>query len=423
MHLNLSHDTLICNGKIKITGSKSETNRLLFLQSLFPNFKIQNKSNSDDSSIMQAALKSTSDFIDINHAGTAMRFLTSYFSQLEGREVILTGSERMQQRPIKILVDALRSLGASIEYEKKQGYPPLRIKGKKLDGGTISLPADISSQYISSLIMLGAVLKAGIELNLKGTITSMPYINMTLDLLKRLGIETEFKGHRILVKNTSKSKNIIQVVESDWSSASYFFSIAALSDKAKIYLSNYKSNSLQGDSILRIIYKQLGVNSYFEGNNLILEKENISSPKSIKWDLSNAPDIAQTIAVSCYGLGVACDLEGLHTLKIKETDRLVALDTELSKLGAKISLVALDTELSKLGAKISVTDKSLHLASDQDFQKGITISTYNDHRMAMAFAPLALKIPLSVKKAEVVSKSYPSFWEDLNSLDFKIDKI
>ena len=407
MHLNLSHDTLICNGKIKITGSKSETNRLLFLQSLFPNFKIQNKSNSDDSSIMQAALKSTSDFIDINHAGTAMRFLTSYFSQLEGREVILTGSERMQQRPIKILVDALRSLGASIEYEKKQGYPPLRIKGKKLDGGTISLPADISSQYISSLIMLGAVLKAGIELNLKGTITSMPYINMTLDLLKRLGIKTEFKGHRILVKNTSKSKNTIQVVESDWSSASYFFSIAALSDKAKIYLSNYKSNSLQGDSILRIIYKQLGVNSYFEGNNLILEKENISSPKSIKWDLSNAPDIAQTIAVSCYGLGVACDLEGLHTLKIKETDRLVALDTELSKLGAKIS----------------VTNKSLHLASDQDFQKGITISTYNDHRMAMAFAPLALKIPLSVKKAEVVSKSYPSFWDDLNSLNFKIDKI
>ena len=407
MHLNLSHDTLICNGKIKITGSKSETNRLLFLQSLFPNFKIQNKSNSEDSSVMQAALKSTSDSIDINHAGTAMRFLTSYFSQLEGREVILTGSKRMQQRPIKILVDALKSLGASIEYEKKQGYPPLKIKGKKLDGGSISLPANISSQYISSLIMLGPILKAGIELNLKGTITSMPYINMTLDLLKRLGIKTEFKGHRILVKNTSKSKNTIQVVESDWSSASYFFSIVALSDKAKIYLSNYKSNSLQGDSILRIIYKQLGVNSYFEGNNLILEKEKISSLKSIKWDLSNAPDIAQTIAVSCYGLGVACDLEGLHTLKIKETDRLVALDTELSKLGAKIS----------------VTDKSLHLSSDQDFQKGINISTYNDHRMAMAFAPLALKIPLSVEKAEVVSKSYPSFWEDLNSLNFKIDKI
>lgn len=407
MHLNLSHDTLICNGKIKITGSKSETNRLLFLQSLFPNFKIQNKSNSDDSSVMQAALKSTSDFIDINHAGTAMRFLTSYFSQLEGREVILTGSERMQQRPIKILVDALRSLGASIEYEKKQGYPPLRIKGKKLVGGKISLPANISSQYISSLIMLGPILKAGIELNLEGTITSMPYINMTLELLKRLGIKTEFKGHRIIVKNISKPKKIIQVVESDWSSASYFFSIAALSDKAKIYLSNYKSDSLQGDSILRMIYKQLGVNSHFEKNNLILKKENISLPKSIKWDLSKAPDIAQTIAVSCYGLGVSCDLEGLHTLKIKETDRLVAMDKELSKLGAKIS----------------VTDKSLHLSSDQNFRKGITISTYNDHRMAMAFAPLALKIPLSVKEAEVVSKSYPSFWDDLNSLNFKIGKI
>jgi 3-phosphoshikimate 1-carboxyvinyltransferase len=407
MHLNLSHDTLICNGKIKITGSKSETNRLLFLQSLFPDFKIQNKSNSDDSFVMQAALKSTSDFIDINHAGTAMRFLTSYFSQLEGREVILTGSQRMQQRPIKILVDALRSLGASIEYDKKQGYPPLRIKGKKLDGGTISLPADISSQYISSLIMLGPVLKVGIELNLEGTITSMPYINMTLGLLKRLGIKTEFKGQRILVKYTPKVKNTIQVVESDWSSASYFFSIAALSDKAKIYLSNYKSNSLQGDSILRIIYKQLGVNSHFEGNNLILKKENILLPKSIKWDLSNAPDIAQTIAVSCYGLGVGCDLEGLHTLKIKETDRLVALYVELAKLGAKIL----------------VTDNSLHLSSDQDFRKGITISTYNDHRMAMAFAPLALKIPLYIEDADVVSKSYPSFWEDLNSLNFKIDKI
>ena len=406
-NIRLTHASQILEGNCQITGSKSESNRLLILQTLFPSLILDNLSNSDDTQAMQRGLASKDQTIDIGHAGTTMRFLTSYFSQLEGREVILTGSERMQQRPIKILVDALRSLGASIEYEKKQGYPPLRIKGKKLDGGTISLPADISSQYISYLIMVGAVLKAGIELNLKGTITSMPYINMTLDLLKRLGIETEFKGHRILVKNTSKSKNIIQVVESDWSSASYFFSIAALSDKAKIYLSNYKSNSLQGDSILRIIYKQLGVNSYFEGNNLILEKENISSPKSIKWDLSNAPDIAQTIAVSCYGLGVACDLEGLHTLKIKETDRLVALDTELSKLGAKIS----------------VTDKSLHLASDQDFQKGITISTYNDHRMAMAFAPLALKIPLSVKKAEVVSKSYPSFWEDLNSLDFKIDKI
>ncbi len=407
MHLNLSHETRIFNGKIKITGSKSETNRLLILQALYQNLKIENKSDSDDSSVMEAALKSTSDFIDIHHAGTAMRFLTAYFSQLEGREVTLTGSSRMQERPIKILVDALSSLGANIEYEKEKGYPPLRIKGKKLEGGSLSLPADISSQYISALMMLGPVLKQGIELNLLGKITSTPYIKMTLDLLSSFGVKTEFKGQRIVVKKTLKLKNTIQIVESDWSSASYFFSIAVLADQAKIYLNSYKSNSLQGDSILRVIYKELGINSHFEGDNLILSKKNISLPEMIKWNLSNSPDIAQTIAVSCYGLGIGCDLEGLNTLKIKETDRLLALEKELSKLGAKIS----------------VTDKSLHLSPGKDFRNGMTVSTYNDHRMAMAFAPLAIKIPLCIKEAEVVSKSYPRFWKDLNSLDFKIDYI
>ena len=407
MNLKLSHETRTCNGKIKITGSKSETNRLLLLQALFQDFKIENKSNSDDSLVMQAALKSTSNCIDVNHAGTAMRFLTAYFSQLEGRDVVLTGSSRMQERPIKILVDALRSIGASIKYEKKQGYPPLRIKGKKLTGGIISLPADISSQYISALLMLGSVLESGVRLNLVGRITSIPYINMTLNLLKSLGVKTEFKGQSISVENTIIPKTIIQRIESDWSSASYFFSIAALADQAKIYLSSYKSKSLQGDAILRIIYKELGVSSYFEGNNLILTKENVSLPESIKWDLSNSPDIAQTIAVSCYGLGIGCDLEGLHTLKIKETDRLVALDTELSKLGAKIS----------------VTDKSLHLSPGQNFRKGLSIPTYKDHRMAMAFAPLALKASLSIEDAGVVSKSYPGFWDDLNKLNFKIVRI
>ena len=407
MDLNLSHETQICNGEVKITGSKSETNRLLLLKALFKNFKIENKSNSDDSFVMESALNSTSDLIDIQHAGTAMRFLTAYFSQLEGREVVLTGSSRMQQRPIKILVEALKSLGANIEYEKEKGYPPLRIKGKKLNGGSINLPADISSQYISSLIMVGSVLDGGIEINLVGKVTSVPYVNMTLDLLTNLGIESDFKGQRIIVKNSNQIKNSIQIVESDWSSASYFFSIAALADQALIYLKSYKKNSLQGDSVLRSIYKNLGVNSRFEGNNLILKKEKVSLTKRIKWDLSNTPDIAQTIAVTCYGLGIGCDLEGLHTLKIKETDRLTALYNELSLLGAKIS----------------ITDKSLHLAPGKKFKKGITISTYDDHRMAMAFAPLAIKISLSIKKAEVVSKSYPDFWKDLNSLNFKIANI
>ena len=407
MDLNISHETQICNGKVKITGSKSETNRLLLLKAFFKNFKIENKSNSDDSLVMESALNSTSDLIDIQHAGTAMRFLTAYFSQLEGREVVLTGSSRMQQRPIKILVEALKSLGANIEYEKEKGYPPLRIKGKKLYGGSISLPADISSQYISSLIMLGSVLDEGIEINLVGKVTSLPYVNMTLDLLTNLGVESIFKGQRIIVKNSNQIKNSVQIVESDWSSASYFFSIAALADQAHIYLKSYKKNSLQGDSVLRSIYKDLVVNSRFEGNNLILTKEKDLLNKRIKWDLSNSPDIAQTIAVSCYGLGIGCDLEGLHTLKIKETDRLTALYNELSLLGAKIS----------------VTDKSLHLAAGQNFKKGITISTYDDHRMAMAFAPLAIKISLSIKKAEVVSKSYPDFWKDLNNLNFKIANI
>jgi 3-phosphoshikimate 1-carboxyvinyltransferase len=407
MDLNISHETQICNGKVKITGSKSETNRLLLLKALFNNFKIENKSNSDDSFVMESALNSSSDLIDVQHAGTAMRFLTAYFSQLEGREVVLTGSSRMQQRPIKILVEALKSLGANIEYEKEKGYPPLRIKGKKLYSGSISLPADISSQYISSLIMLGSVLDGGIEINLVGKVTSVPYINMTLDLMTNLGIESDFKGQRIIVKSSNQIKNSIQIVESDWSSASYFFSIAALADQAHIYLKSYKKNSLQGDSVLRSIYKDLGVNSRFEGNNLILTKEKVPLNKRIKWDLSNSPDIAQTIAVSCYGLGIGCDLEGLHTLKIKETDRLTALYNELSLLGANIS----------------VTDKSLHLSAGQNFKKGITISTYDDHRMAMAFAPLAIKISLSIKKAEVVSKSYPDFWKDLNSLNFKIANI
>ncbi|OUW34271.1 MAG: 3-phosphoshikimate 1-carboxyvinyltransferase [Flavobacteriaceae bacterium TMED179] len=407
MNLKVSQKNRICNGKINITGSKSETNRLLLLQAFYRNFKIRNKSNSDDSSVMQNALKSDSDFIDIQHAGTAMRFLTAYYSQLEGREIVLTGSSRMQERPIKILVDALRSIGACIDYIKKEGYPPLRIKGAKLNGGSLSLPADVSSQYISALLMLGSVLKSGIELNLTGKITSIPYINMTLKLLANFGVKTEFKNQCISVKENTKLNSVDQVVESDWSSASYFFSIASLADKAKIHLTSFKTNSLQGDAILRIIYKELGVNSYFEKDNLILRKENTSLPEKIQWDLSDSPDIAQTIVVTCYGLGVGCDLDGLHTLKIKETDRLVALDLELSKLGAKIS----------------VTDKSLHLSPGNNFRKDVSISTYNDHRMAMAFAPLALKTPIGIDEAQVVSKSYPSFWKDLKMLNFKMELI
>ena len=353
---------------------------------------------------MQEALESTSEVVDVHHAGTAMRFLTAYFSHLEGHEVVLTGSTRMQERPIKLLVDALRSIGALIVYEKAEGFPPIRIKGKKLLGGAISLPADISSQYISALILLGPDLEKGLKLNLVGKITSIPYIKMTLTLLNNLGITTSFKDQLIWVGSAKKIKRINQVVESDWSSASYFFSIVALAKKAKISLTSFKKSSLQGDVVLLDIYEQLGVSSRFEEDTLYLKKENKPLPNSIQLDLTKTPDIAQTIAVSCYGLGVGCDLVGLHTLKIKETDRLEALQVELTKLGATIK----------------VTNESLHLSPDTNFIENCSISTYNDHRMAMAFAPLALKIPLKIEDSSVVSKSYPDFWNDLRKLNFEI---
>ncbi len=405
MTVSLSHPSVKCNGKLRITGSKSETNRLLLLQALFSGLSIENTSESDDSEVMQAALKDKTDVIDVHHAGTAMRFLTAYFAHLEGREVVLTGSQRMQERPIKILVEALRSIGASITYEKEEGYPPIIIKGKKLTGGTVTLPADISSQYISALLLIGPVLENGIQLDLVGKITSIPYINMTLSLLNNIGVQTEFKGQSIRVAPQKKPRLTTQIVESDWSSASYYFSIVALSDESEIHLTSYKKNSLQGDRVLREIYSKLGVSSSIEGQTLILKKEKVDLPNVLEWDLSKAPDIAQTIAVSCYGLGVGCKLRGLHTLKIKETDRLQALYNELTKLGAQVK----------------VTDKSLELAAGLNFVADCSLPTYNDHRMAMAFAPLALKVPLIIENAEVVSKSYPTFWKDLEQINFKIN--
>ena len=405
MDIKIAHPNGHCEGSINITGSKSETNRLLLLQALFKGFELKNTSNSDDSKVMQKALQTSSDRIDIHHAGTAMRFLTAYFSHIQGRSVVLTGSSRMQERPIQILVDALRDIGASISYEKEEGFPPLKIHGKKLAGGKVELPADVSSQYISALLLLGPVLEQGLELHLVGKITSIPYINMTLSLLNSLGVSTSFEGQLICVSPMKEIKKDIQIVESDWSSSSYFFSIAALSETAEIHLTSFRKESLQGDSVLRSIYDNLNVSSHFEGDTLILKKENKPLPTSLKLDLSKAPDIAQTIAVSCYGLGIGCDLVGLHTLKIKETDRLEALNTELSKLGATIK----------------VTENSLHLSPGINFKENCSIPTYNDHRMAMAFAPLALKIPLQIEASDVVSKSYPDFWKDMKKLNFQLN--
>ena len=407
MRLELQHATKKVNAQLTITGSKSETNRLLLLQALYPQLIIENQSNSDDSIVMHKALNSQEKTKDIHHAGTAMRFLTAFFATKENSDIILTGSQRMQERPIALLVDALNALGGKITYVKEKGFPPLSIVGQQLEGGEVTLPANISSQYISAILLIAPKLEKGVRLHLEGEITSLPYIKMTLALLERLGIKTSFEGKTIEIPYQATIEKQIQVVESDWSSASYWFSTLCLAEEGEIHLSNYREDSLQGDAVLRKIYRQLGVESHFEGNTLILKKiTGFALPAKIELDLVEAPDIAQTIAVSCYGLGVACHLTGLHTLKIKETDRLLALEKELSKLGAVIT----------------VDDKSLLLAATQNFQSNQSIDTYHDHRMAMAFAPLGLKIPLFINDAGVVSKSYPSFWEDIKSTGFQVVK-
>ena len=416
MNLYLQSSTCNLQSQIKITGSKSETNRLLLLQALYPNISLENTSNSDDSQVMLRALRLNPEtntqkieIIDIHHAGTAMRFLTAYFATQENREVIITGSTRMKERPIKILVEALQQLRAEISYKENEGFPPIKIKGKKLSRSKVSLPADISSQYISALLLIAPKLENGLELTLKGKITSIPYIKMTLALLDEIGVETSFVENKITVKPLITHNSQLLTVESDWSSASYFYSIAALSEiGTKVTLSSYKQNSLQGDSALAEIYKNFGVETIFNiDNSITIRKSESNNQQSAIFNLNDSPDIAQTIAITCFGLGIGCHLTGLHTLKIKETDRLEALKTELQKLGAKIS----------------VTDDSLTLEASNYIISNIEITTYNDHRMAMAFAPLALKADVIINDAGVVSKSYPDFWEDLKSIGFQIKTI
>ncbi len=413
MNLRLSTNSqfTIHNSQLDITGSKSETNRLLLLQALYPNITLANTSNSDDSEVMAKALKQVAaangqpQVVDIHHAGTAMRFLTAYFAVTPGATVTLTGSQRMTERPIQVLVEALEQLGAKITYENNAGYPPIKIKGQKITGSKVSIPANVSSQYISALLLVAPKLENGIEITLVGEITSVPYIKMTLALLNDLGITTRFEGNTITVAPQKESENKVMTVESDWSSASYFFSIVALADQAKVTLNSYKQSSLQGDAALVGIYEQLGVRTEFNGNQMTLTKDvNFAPETQLTFDLNNTPDIAQTIVVTCLGLGIGCHLTGLHTLKIKETDRLEALRVELTKLGAAIT----------------VTNDSLTLEPSATLNKEVNIATYNDHRMAMAFAPLAIKVPLHIADAGVVSKSYPDFWKDMESIGFQV---
>ena len=409
MLLKLSRSTLKSGQELRITGSKSESNRLLILQALIRGISLENLSNADDVEVMQKALCSDADEVDIHHAGTAMRFLTAYFASTPEKNVILSGSSRMKERPIGVLVDALRDLGAQIDYVENEGFPPLQISGRQLSKNEVTVDAGISSQYITALMLIGCCLPKGLRIILDGEPTSVPYINMTKELLERVGVNCNFEGRIIEVSAIPKEiKPQSLTVESDWSSASYFFSLIALSPVGTtISLRSYRPDSLQGDSVLMEIYRKFGVQSDFKEDVLTLEKISEPSEENIRLDLVNTPDIAQTISVTCLGLGIDCFLEGLHTLKIKETDRLQALKVEIGKFGGQVD----------------VTDHSLKLHSPTQLKRGVTVATYNDHRMAMAFAPLAIKTDLSVADAEVVSKSYPDFWEDLSALGINLSQV
>lgn len=405
MIFQLHHSGQAIHSAIRIPGSKSESNRLLILQKFFPSIHIENLSNSDDTRALQKALESHQTTIDIGHAGTAMRFLTAYYAFSKG-EKILTGSSRMQQRPIKILVGALNTLGAQIEYLKNEGYPPLKITGGLPTQSKVSLKANVSSQFISALLLAGTAFPKGLSVTLEGEILSKPYIEMTLQLLQQVGIKTEFSNQTICVYPTQEIQNQTIEVESDWSSASYFYSMAALAQTCTLKLSTYKSNSLQGDAYTAKLYQQLGVETTFKNQQIILKKStDFQLPKYFEADLIDYPDLAQTLAVTCSGMGIDFKLNGLNNLRIKETDRLQALQNELNKLGMDIKIQG-----------NSLMGKAACLKS------GVTIKTYEDHRMAMAFAPLALKKDIHIENPEVVTKSFPGFWKAMEACGLSIKK-
>lgn len=399
----LKKSTLLSNKTIQISGSKSISNRLLILDRLFGNILIGNLSNSEDSHLMQTALNSRGEIIDIHHAGTAMRFLTSYFAIQDGRTTILTGSDRMKQRPIGFLVDALRSLGADISYLEEEGFPPLKIIGKKIEKNKVEIPAGISSQFITSLLLIGGKMENGLEVTITGEIASRPYLEMTLKLLIAAGIHNKWEGNTITIfpykSSESHFARVHFEVESDWSSASYFYSLAAIG-RENINLKSFKTFSLQGDAVLKQIYWDFfGINTISDESEFqisLMPEHSFRFPERIHLNMNDCPDIAQTVCVTATALKIPFKIEGLATLKVKETDRLVALHNELKKLGCL-------TE---------ITEDTIRSVSFGEPASTISIATYNDHRMAMSFAPYCLIQELNIENENVVEKSYPDFWKD-----------
>ena len=425
------------NGTVQLTGSKSECNRALIIEALSEGkVKVENMSDAADAVTLKAMLgvqsqevppliiktqvvdehgtiiktsapvitqgRTISHEINIGPAGTAMRFLTAYLP-LQGKEVTLTGSERMQQRPIGILVDAMRKLGAGIDYVNNEGYPPIKIhSGFQQQTNRISIKGDISSQYITALLLIASSLPQGLSLEIEGELTSRPYVEMTLAMLRQAGIQHSWADNVITIENQPFAETTL-LVEPDWSAASYWYAIAALSDEAELFLPGLTSYSLQGDSVITELMANFGITSQFKDGGVHLIKE----PKPIFrkiFDLKECPDLAQTIIVVCAALGHDASFTGLETLKIKETDRILALQTELAKIGVKLIEKGLVYKLD---------------CSEKQIPQRMFVSTYDDHRMAMAFAPLATLIPeLEIEDADVVEKSYPAFWTDLEKVGF-----
>ncbi|MDR0812274.1 MAG: 3-phosphoshikimate 1-carboxyvinyltransferase [Paludibacter sp.] len=393
------------NSEITLPASKSISNRALIMSALSKNAgQIFNLSDSDDTRVLLAALRSADSVIDIGAAGTAMRFLTAYFAVTEGKR-ILTGSERMKQRPIKILVDALQTLGADIQYLENEGFPPLKICGTQLSGSEILLNGSVSSQYISALMMIAPTMPNGLKINLEGKIISAPYIKMTAKMLGTFGVKVEenlFSENSGFIKIAHQHYQPADFrIEADWSAASYWYELLAIAGKGKIVLRGLYKNSLQGDSAVAHIFENLGVTTKFY-NDKIEILPNGNYVKHFEYDFTEQPDLAQTLVVTCCMCGVSFCFSGLQSLKIKETNRVAALITELAKLGFALCEHT-EGELAWDGARCDVAEN-------------ISIKTYSDHRMAMAFAPAALKFPLTIENPEVVSKSYTRFWEDLTDV-------
>jgi 3-phosphoshikimate 1-carboxyvinyltransferase len=420
----LSNKNKWIRGTLQLTGSKSECNRALIIGALSNGkVKVNNISDAADTVTLLEVLSSKSEaentqsndseiktqnlrLVNIGPAGTAMRFLTAYFS-FQDEDVILTGSERMKQRPIGVLVNALRDLGANIDYIENEGFPPLRIKGSQgqQQKDKISIKGDISSQYITALLLIAARLPLGLTLQIEGELTSRPYVEMTLAMLDQAGISHQWEGNSIHVPHQDFRETTLHV-EPDWSAASYWYAIAALADEAELFLPGLTSYSLQGDSVITEIMANFGITSQFKNGGVYLKKESKALSRKI-FDLKSCPDLAQTVIVVCAALGHDATFTGLETLKIKETDRILALQTELAKIGVKL------TEKGKV-YKLDCSEKGI--------PGRIAIDTYDDHRMAMAFAPLAMIIPeLEIEDSKVVEKSYPAFWEDLKKAGFEVE--